>query len=120
MLWLQIIHGLGAFLPWLIVIYVRNPRILLLAIMWNFLLVVQWVILGKCVISPIENNGSRYSAMHEALAAYIGIPVRDFTKGFILIMSVAPTCAIAALLFYYLDEVERRLAYTKKIMRRNR
>lgn len=52
--------------------------------------------------------------MHEALASYMGIPIREFTKGFILIMSVAPTCAMAALLFYYLrtsEQIRKRLAY---------
>lgn len=88
--------------------------------MWDFLLVVQWLILGTCILSPIENNGSRYSAMHEALAAYMGLPIRDFIRGFILVIHIAPTCAMAALLFNYLDGVERRLAYTKKAVRRNR
>ena len=111
MLWLQVLHGLGSFLPWLIVIYVWNPRILLLAIMWNFLLVVQWIMVGKCILSPIENNGSRYSAMHEALAIWSGIPIREFTKGFILIMSVAPTCAIASRLFSFLKPRKRRSTF---------
>ena len=108
MLW--IIHGLLSTLSWLIVIFVRNPRILLIAILWNFLLAAQWLVIGTCIINPIENHGSRYSIMHEWMASEIGIPVCDFTKGFILIMSVSPTCIMAGRVYRALGrKIRRRL-----------
>jgi len=116
MLWLQSLHFFGTFLPWLIVLFVRNPRILLFAIMWNFAITVQWVILGKCILAPIENNGSRYPAFYEWLASYFDIPIREFSKGYMLIMSTAPTFVMAALLSTSLG----RGLGLKKIVRRNR
>ena len=84
--------------------------------MWNFAVTVQWLVLGTCILSPIENNGSRYPAFYEWLASYFGLPIREFSKGFTLIMSTAPTFAMAALLSASLGRRPR----LEKIVRRNR
>ena len=103
MLWLQIIHGSSVCIPWMIVWYVRDVRLLLMAVFWNFLIVTQWVILGKCIISPIENNGSRYLALYEYLAGKLGIHPRDFSKGALLVMTVAPCFVMGSRIAAYLE-----------------
>jgi hypothetical protein len=108
MLWFQRLHALTGLLPWLVVAIVREPRVLLLCIMVEFFIAIQWIILGGCILNPIENSGSRYSAFHEWAATQLGIGVRDFNKGSILITNVAPTCAMAGILFGLLDRKSRR------------
>jgi hypothetical protein len=99
MRWLQILHTTIVIIPWLVVAIIRDPRLLLLSIMIEFFIVIQWVLLGGCILNPIENNGSKYSAFHEWASKQLGIGVREFNKGSILITNVAPTCAMAGILF---------------------
>jgi hypothetical protein len=108
MLWFQRLHASTALLPWLVVAFIRDPRILLLCIMIEFFIVIQWVILGGCILNPIENSGSRYSAFHVWASELLGIGVREFNKGTILITNVAPTCAMAGILFGLLGRKSRR------------
>jgi hypothetical protein len=75
--------------------------------MVDFFIAIQWVLLGNCILNPIENNGSRYSAFHEWAAKQMGIGVREFNKGSILITNVAPTCAMAGILFGLLGRKSR-------------
>ena len=99
MKWLQSLHGMVTIIPWLVVAFIRDPRLLLLSIMVEFFIVIQWVILGGCILNPIENNGSKHSALHEWAAGQLGIGVREFNRGSILVTCVAPTCAMAGILF---------------------
>ena len=94
---LVLLHSIGMFLPWLIVLFVRNPRILLLAILANYLVTVQHNVLGRCILTQFETTG-RYPVFHEWLAQLLGLEIRDFTKGWTLIMNAAPTMAMGGLL----------------------
>lgn len=107
MRWLQILHGTVTIIPWLVVFFIRDPSLLLLSIMIEFFIAIQWVLLGNCILNPIENNGSKYSVFHEWAANQLGIGVRDFNKGSILITNVAPTCAMAGILFGLLGRKSR-------------
>jgi hypothetical protein len=107
MKWFQRLHGIITIIPWLVVFFIRDPSLLLLSIMIEFFIVIQWVLLGGCILNPIENNGSKYSALHEWFANQLGIDIRDFNKGSILITNVAPTCAMAGILFGLLARKSR-------------
>lgn len=107
MRWLQILHALSGLIPWLVVAIIRDPRLLLLTIMIEFFIVIQWVLLGGCILNHIENNGSKYSAFHEWASEQLGIGVREFNRGTILITNVAPTCAMAGILFGLLGRKSR-------------
>jgi len=101
-----ILHSAGMFIPWLIVIFVRNPRILLLAIIVNFLIVVQHNVLGRCILTQYETNG-QYPVFNEWLAKQMGLEIRDFNKGWTLVMNAAPTVAMGSLLFGILSKRTR-------------
>jgi hypothetical protein len=101
-----VLHGLGMFLPWLIVIFVRNPRILLLAIIANYLITVQHNVLGRCVLTQFETTG-RYPVIYTFLSSQLGIHIRDFAKGWTLIMNAAPTLAMGGILFGLLSKRTR-------------
>jgi len=103
---LAVLHSIGMFLPWLIVLCVRNPRILLLAILANYLVTVQHNVLGRCVLTQFETTG-RHPIFHEWLAKQMDLEIRDFTKGWTLIMNAAPTLAMGGLLFGLLSKRSR-------------
>lgn len=100
---LVVLHSIGMFIPWFIVIFVRNPRILLLAILANYLVKIQHSILGHCVLTQFETT-DRYPVFHTWLAKQMGLDVRDFIKGWTLIMSAAPTMAMGGLLCGILEK----------------
>jgi len=103
---LALIHSIFMFVPWLIVIFIRNPRILLLAIIVNFLIVVQHNVLGRCILTQYETNG-QYPIFNEWLAKQMGLEIRDFNKGWTLVMNAAPTVAMGSLLFGILSKRTR-------------
>lgn len=64
---LQVFHILLALLPWLIALFVRSPAILLAAVAIQTLVMIQWIVIGHCILNPIENNGSKHSHAMELL-----------------------------------------------------
>lgn len=88
---LQVFHIGITLLPWIIGIFVRNPLILLIALAAQVLVMTQWIVLGHCILSPIENNGSKNSITVEQIAAWLKLPVEEFNKGFTLINATAPS-----------------------------
>ncbi len=88
---LQAFHIALTALPWLIGLFVRSPAILLITIAIQTLIILQWVLVGHCVLNPLENNGSKHSLTTESLAAWIGLPVAEFEKGIALIHTAAPS-----------------------------
>lgn len=88
---LQIFHVGITLLPWIIALFVRSPAILLAAIAIQTLVILQWVVVGHCILNPIENNGSTHSAATEKLAAWLKIPVEEFNKISALVSTAAPS-----------------------------
>jgi hypothetical protein len=103
---LAVLHSIGMFLPWLIVLCVRNPRILLLAILANYLVSIQHNVLGRCVLTQFETT-DRYPVFHTWLAKQMGLDIREFTRGWTLIMNAAPTLAMGGLLCGVLEKRSR-------------
>lgn len=87
----QIIHiGITA-IPWIIALFVRNPIVLMLCLAAQLLVMTQWLVLGHCILNPLENNGSTTSITIERVAGWMKIPVEAFEKGFVLINAAAPS-----------------------------
>jgi hypothetical protein len=52
----------------------------------------QWLILGRCVLNEIENEGaSTESVFITDISEWMQIPVKEFKDGFVLINSIAPS-----------------------------
>jgi len=52
----------------------------------------QWLILGRCVLNEIENEGSSSESIHLIqFSEWMQIPLKEFKDGFILINSIAPS-----------------------------
>jgi hypothetical protein len=83
-------------LPWIFAIWINDVRALLFSLVWQIVLMAQWLLLGKCILSPIENNGSRHPAVLEGAANMMGIPIKDFNAGWLLINTVSPAFYMAA------------------------
>lgn len=88
---MQAFHILLALSPWLIALFVRSPTILLAAIAIQMLVIIQWVVIGHCILNPIENNGSKNSHAAESLAEWLQLPMEEFNKGIALIHTAAPS-----------------------------
>jgi hypothetical protein len=101
-----ILHSLSMFLPWIIVIFVRNPRILLLAILANYLIIVQHNILRRCILTQFETTG-KYPVFHEWMAKQMGLETPEFAKGWTLINNAAPTMAMGGILCGLLEKKSR-------------
>lgn len=103
MIWLKLLHVVIAFLPMIVAIVARNNIPIMLANLGCVLLAItQWLVLGHCILSPIENNGSRFPASFEVMAKYGGIHPRDFGKGAIILLFIAPC-------FFQLSQIARIL-----------
>jgi hypothetical protein len=103
MLWLKLIHGIIGLLPITLAIVSRNNiPIMLTCIACVLLIITQWIILGYCILSPIENKGSKIPASFEFLAKKWGMNPHDFGKGAIIILFIAPC-------FYQLSQISRIL-----------
>ena len=90
--WLKIFHIGLLTLPWLIGIMCRRAWILLLCLAINFVVLTQWLILGRCILNEVENNGaSKESSMMIDVAEYFNIPLQEFKDGYVLINSLAPS-----------------------------
>ena len=88
---LQAFHIGITMLPWIVALFVRSPAILLLAIAIQTVVILQWVLVGHCVLNPLENNGAKHSLTTESLAAWIGLPIEEFERGVALIHTAAPS-----------------------------
>jgi hypothetical protein len=103
MVWLKLIHvGIG-FLPSIVAIVARNNiPVMLASIACVLLIITQWIVLGHCILSPLENNGSKFPASFEFMAKKWGLHPRDFGKGAIIMLFIAPC-------FYQLSQIARIL-----------
>lgn len=92
MLWLKVLHlGITA-LPWILGIWCRKAWVLLLCIALQMLAMAQWLILGRCILNEIENEGaSTESMLIIDISEWMQIPVKEFKDGFVLINSIAPS-----------------------------
>ena len=92
MLWLHVLHvGITA-LPWIIGIWCRKVWILLACIAIQMLVMAQWLILGRCILNEIENEGlTSESLLMIQFSEWMQIPLKEFKDGFILINSIAPS-----------------------------
>jgi len=92
MLWLKVLHlGITA-LPWAIGIWCRKVWILLACIAIQLVVLAQWLILGRCVLNEIENEGSSSESIYIIqFSEWMQIPLKEFKDGFILINSIAPS-----------------------------
>jgi hypothetical protein len=88
---LQVFHIALALLPWMIALFVRSPTILLAAIAVQTLVMIQWVVIGYCILNPIENNGSKNSHITESISEWIQLPIEEVNKGIALIQTAAPS-----------------------------
>ena len=77
-------------LPWLIVIFVRNPRILLIALV------------SLSILHLFLHPGS-----YDKLSKMVGLPISDFMIGFLLIMTVSPMCIMAGRIYKGLTRIKR-------------
>lgn len=91
--WLQTAHVALTAVPWILALWVRQAWIILICIAIQILLHAQWLIVGHCVLNPLENenNGTTDSFAMVRASECLGIPIEDFKKGFLLINSVAPS-----------------------------
>jgi hypothetical protein len=87
---LVVFHNIIAIVPWIVALFVSDPTLLLLFIAIELLVMVQWVVLGYCVLSPLENNGSTNSAACDYLAELLQIPVDAINKGIVVVNCAAP------------------------------
>ena len=56
------------------------------------LVMAQWLILGRCVLNEIENEGlTNESLLMIQFSEWMQIPLKEFKDGFILINSIAPS-----------------------------
>jgi hypothetical protein len=88
---LQIVHiGITA-LPWIIAIFVRHPGVLLLCLAAQVLVMVQWLVVGHCLLTPLETDGATESPLMERFSDWIQVPLENFKKGFVLVNAAAPS-----------------------------
>ena len=79
-------------LPWIFAIWCRKAWVLLICLAVNLLVMTQWLILGRCVLNEIENEGrTKESTIMMDIAEHWQIPFLEFKDGFILITSLAPS-----------------------------
>jgi hypothetical protein len=88
---LHVIHVIIAALPWIIALFVRSPAILLAAIAIQTLVILQWVVVGHCLLNPLENNGSIHSIATEKLATWMKIPFEEFNKISVMVSTASPS-----------------------------
>lgn len=87
---LLIFHIVITGIPWIVALFVSDPTLLLLFIAIELLVILQWVVVGYCILSPFENNGSTNSAACDYLAELLQIPVDAINKGIVAVNCAAP------------------------------
>jgi hypothetical protein len=87
---LLIFHIVITGLPWIVALFFSDPTLLLLFIAIELLVILQWVVVGYCILSPLENNGSTNSAACDYLADLLQIPVDAINKGIVAVNCAAP------------------------------
>jgi hypothetical protein len=89
--WLQTAHLALTAIPWILALWVRQAWVILICIAIQILLLAQWLVVGHCVLNPLENDGSTESFMMIRASEWFGVPLEEFKRGFVLINSVAPS-----------------------------
>jgi hypothetical protein len=77
--------------PWPVAIWARQAWIIILCLAIHLVIIVQWAILGNCILNRIENEGrTDESEFVIQTSEYLKIPLEEFKHGMILVNSLAP------------------------------
>lgn len=98
----MVLHCCLATIPWLSAMFVQTPGFLLLAVLVNIGILVQYLILNTCVLTFIETPGENESFITIGLATLTQTPLEAVKHAVTLINFVAPT-------FLELSKIAERL-----------
>jgi hypothetical protein len=86
-----ILHIGITLVPWVVAIFFRHPAVLLLCITAEILAMVQWLVIGYCLMNPLENGGSKEPLLIQSVADWLRIPLENFQQGLVLVNAAAPS-----------------------------
>ena len=97
-----ILHGCLALFPWIVAIFVESPIHLMIGITIGILILVQYIILGECILTQVETPGAKDSLIILILSDLTKSTKVDVRNAVTLMNNVAP-------IFYGFSKLARLL-----------